>query len=123
MHILIAEPNQKIRNQFQYHLSTQGFEIFQAADGNVAWESIQAQKPDLVLMQIKLPELSGVEIIRRVRADAHLAGTAIICFGEPLTTNELVDLFKLGIDNYIDSPFSMRLLVAQVKAHLRRIPA
>lgn len=121
LHILIAEPNRIIRNVLQQHLSAQGFEIIQTTDGNAAWELIRAQKPALVLMRAALPGLNSREIVRRVRADSQLAEIGILCLGEPITTNELVEWFKLGIDNYIDYPFSMRLLVAQVKAHLRRI--
>jgi DNA-binding response OmpR family regulator len=115
-HILIAGPKHNRWNL----LNTPEFEIIQVTGDNETWKTIQTQKPDLVLIQVGTSELNGEEIVRRIRADPRLAQIVIFCLGGPITTDELVQWFKLGIDDYIDDSPSMSLWVAQIKAHLRR---
>jgi len=75
------------------------------------------------MIQVALPGLSSREIVRRIRADSRLAEIGILCLGGPVTSDQLVEWFKLGIDNYIVHPFSIQLVVAQVRAHLRCVDA
>ena len=120
LHILIAEPNRKNQELLREPLSAQGFEIIQSADSDETWRLIQSQKPDLVLLQVGAAVSDSEEIVRRIRVDRELAQTSIFCLGEKVTSDELVKWFNLGVDNYIDDSFSVQLLVAQIKAHLRR---
>lgn len=119
--ILIAGAKNRRWEFLNTDLNTQGFEIIQTANDSETWKTIQTQKPDLVLIQVGTSELNGEEIVRRIRLDKQLTQVSIFCLGGPITTDELVQWFKLGADNYIDDSFSMPLLVAQIKAHLRRI--
>ena len=121
--ILVAEPNRDTRSLLRRYLSAQGFEIIQAKEGNAAWKLIRLEEPNLVLMQVALPGMSSREIVRRIRADRRRADMGVFCFGESIVADELVQWFKLGIDNYIDYPLSMQVLVAQIRAHFRRIGA
>jgi DNA-binding response OmpR family regulator len=92
-----------------------------ALDGDTAWELIQARMPILVLMEAALPGLSSLEIVRRVRRSNQIAELPVMILGDPVSTEEMVEWFKLGIDEYISKPFSTQVLVAQMRAILRRV--
>jgi DNA-binding response OmpR family regulator len=92
-----------------------------ALDGDTAWELIQARMPILVLMEATLPGLSSLEIVRRVRRSNQIAELPVMILGDPVSTEEMVEWFKLGIDEYISKPFSTQVLVAQMRAIIRRV--
>ena len=121
--ILVVEFDESTIRSLRACLQAAGFEVIQASDGNTAWELIQTRTPILVLMGATLPGLNSFEIIRRVRRSKQMAELPMVILGDSVSTEEMVEWFKLGADKYISKPFSTQLLVAQIRAILRRVYA
>jgi len=119
--ILVTEFDRNTTRILCSCIQAAGFEVILALDGDTAWELIQARMPILVLMEATLPGLSSLEIVRRVRRSNQIAELPVMILGDPVSTEEMVEWFKLGIDEYISKPFSTQLLVAQMRAIIRRV--
>lgn len=113
--ILIADDEKDIRDIVTWYLSREGFEVFAAADGHAAIDIEAAHLPDLLILDVMMPGLSGWEIAKAVQRNIP------IMFLTALNSeNDKINGFKLGADDYIAKPFSPRELVARVYAVLRR---
>ncbi|MBI5301986.1 MAG: response regulator transcription factor [Chloroflexi bacterium] len=123
LQILIAEPDKSTRSVLQSSLQTAGFQVIQASDGDAAWELLQTQMPMLMLMSASLPGLTSRDMLMRIRTRHGITPLPIIVLGNEISTEEMVQWFQLGADNYISKPFSMPVLVAQVRSLLRRVKA
>ena len=119
--ILVTEFDRNTTRILCSCIQAAGFEVILALDGDTAWELIQARMPILVLMGATSPGLSSLEIVRRVRRSNQIAELPVMILGDPVSTEEMVEWFKLGIDEYISKPFSTQLLVAQMRAIIRRV--
>ncbi|SFM00033.1 response regulator transcription factor [Pelosinus propionicus] len=113
--ILIADDEQDIRDIVTWYLSREGFEVFTAADGHAAVDIETAHLPDLLILDVMMPGLSGWEIAKAVQRNVP-----IIFLTALNAENDKINGFKLGADDYIVKPFSPRELVARVHAVLRR---
>lgn len=113
--ILIADDEQDIRDIFTWYLSREGFEVFAAADGHAAMSIETSRLPDLLILDVMMPGLSGWEIAKAVQRNVP-----IIFLTALHAENDRITGFKLGADDYISKPFSPRELVARVYAILRR---
>lgn len=119
--ILVVEDHADTRNLLEYQLASAGFEVRAAPDGYAGLDQAFSFKPDLVLLDVMLPGLDGLEVLRRLRAAQATAGTPVILLtakGEEL--DRVVGL-ELGADDYVVKPFSPRELVLRIKAVLRRL--
>jgi DNA-binding response OmpR family regulator len=115
--ILIVDDEPTIVEVVGLYLQREGFKVLTAADGNAALSAVEQQRPDLVVLDLMLPGLSGLEVTRRLRASGALPIIMLTARGEE--TDRVVGL-ELGADDYVTKPFSARELVARVKAVLRR---
>lgn len=113
--ILIADDEKDIRDIVTWYLSREGFEVFSAADGHAALDIETAHLPDLLILDIMMPGLSGWEVARSVQRNVP-----IIFLTALNEENDRIHGFKLGADDYIAKPFSPRELVARVQVILRR---
>lgn len=113
--ILIADDEQDIRDIVSWYLSREGFEVFAAADGHAAMDIEASQLPDLLILDVMMPGLSGWEIAKTVQRNVP-----IIFLTALNEENDKINGFKLGADDYIAKPFSPRELVARVHVILRR---
>jgi DNA-binding response OmpR family regulator len=113
--ILIADDEEDIRDIVTWYLSREGFEVFAAADGHAAVDIETAHLPDLLILDVMMPGLSGWEIAKAVQRNVP-----IIFLTALDAENDKINGFKLGADDYIAKPFSPRELVARVHAVLRR---
>ena len=115
--ILIVEDELDIAETVELYLRKESYQTERARDGNRALELWRAAKPDLVLLDIGLPELDGLEVLKKVRAESGVPVIMLTARAE-----EIDELFGLGLgaDDYITKPFSPRTLLARVKAVLRR---
>ena len=118
--IVIVEDEPDILEVISYNLKREGFDVETSMDGIQGLRLIQDISPDLVLLDIMLPGLDGLEICRRLRADPSNANTSIIIVSAKGEENDVVLGLGLGADDYIAKPFSPRELLARVKAVLRR---
>ncbi len=116
--ILVVEDEQSIASLVTLYLSNEGFRVTHIADGALALDTIERTKPDLVILDLMLPGMDGVEICRRVRATSD-ALPIVMLTARDAEVDRILGL-ELGADDYITKPFSPRELVARVKAVLRR---
>ena len=117
--ILIVEDDKELSKIMQLELSHEGFETTTAEDGRSALEKIQEENPDLVLLDVMLPRLSGLEVLRKVRSEINpdLPVILVTARGE---TIDKVDGLNSGADDYISKPFKIEELLARMNAVLRR---
>ena len=120
--ILIVEDDDDILGLLNYNLSRQGYRIETAGDGYEALEILGRRTPDLVILDLTLPDMDGLEIcgrIRRERKTAHLPVLILTARGED---DEIVTGLESGADDYLAKPFSVAELIARVRALLRGRP-
>ena len=115
--VLIVEDDRDIAEGIELYLRSAGHQTERAHDGRRALELFHAARPDLVLLDLGLPEIDGVEVLRTMRATSDLPVIVVTARSEEV--DELVG-FGLGADDYVTKPFSPRALLARVKAVLQR---
>lgn len=115
--ILIVDDDPRLREVVRYALAREGYTVREAGDGRAALAAIAQQEPDLVVLDVLMPELDGIEVCRRIRADSDLPVVFLSSRGEEL---DRVLGLELGGDDYMTKPFSPRELVSRIKAVLRR---
>jgi two-component system, OmpR family, response regulator ResD len=115
--ILVVDDEPTIVEVVELYLRREGFEVASAADGSAALAAVERRRPDLVVLDLMLPGMSGLEVAQRLRAGGRLPIIMLTARGEE--TDRVVGL-ELGADDYVVKPFSPRELVARVKAVLRR---
>jgi DNA-binding response OmpR family regulator len=118
--IVIIEDEPDILEVLSYNLKREGYEVFTANDGNRGLALIRQQLPDLVLLDLMLPGIDGVEICSTIKKDPTTQNTLIIMVSAKGEESDIVLGLGVGADDYISKPFSPRELVARVKAVLRR---
>jgi DNA-binding response OmpR family regulator len=115
--VLVVDDEPMIREVLARYLEKDGFAVDTASDGAEALEAFEAGRPDLVLLDLMLPRVDGLEVFRRIRAQAQTAVIMITAKGGE--TDRVVGL-ELGADDYITKPFSPREVVARARTVLRR---
>ncbi len=116
--ILIVDDDAHIRDVLTYALKNEGFTIVEAENGRIALEKFSSEQPDLVILDIMMPELDGISVCRELRK-SH--ATPIIFLSSRDDEIDRVLGLELGGDDYISKPFSPRELIARVRAVLRRV--
>jgi DNA-binding response OmpR family regulator len=115
--ILVVEDETTLRETLVDALEVEGFRVIAAADGRAALIRFRADKPDLVLLDLMLPELSGIEVCRIIRAES---GVPIVMLTAKDSELDKVVGLELGADDYVTKPFSLRELSARIRALFRR---
>lgn len=115
--ILVVDDEQTFRETLAFNLRRDGYEVVTAADGRSALEQFEHSKPDIVLLDLMLPVLSGTEVCRKIRLDSHVPIIMVTAKDDEI--DKVVGL-ELGADDYLTKPYSYRELVARVRAVLRR---
>jgi phosphate regulon transcriptional regulator PhoB len=118
--VLVVEDEPDIRRLVVLHLESDGFRCRTAANGLDALREAKANVPDLVVLDLMLPGLDGLEVCRRLRGDASTAGVPIIMLTAKSDEVDRVVGLEVGADDYVAKPFSPKELVARVRAVLRR---
>ena len=118
--ILIIEDQPDIRKTIDYNLSRESFEVFQAASIAEGEQAIQKHKPDLVILDLMLPDGSGLTLCRDIKSDPATKNTLVILLTAKADELDRVIGFELGADDYVTKPFSVRELILRVKAILKR---
>ncbi len=116
--ILIVEDEAVLLETLRYNLARQGYDVATAADGRLALEVARREDPDLILLDVMLPGLDGLEVCRILRQEMSVPILMLTARTEEV--DRVVGL-EVGADDYISKPFSMRELLARVKAALRRV--
>jgi two-component system, OmpR family, response regulator RegX3 len=115
--VLIVEDEPSLAESIEYTLEREGFRPIVASDGTVAIERFRAERPSLVLLDLMLPSLSGLDVCRIIRAESTVPIVILTAKG---AESDKVAGLELGADDYVTKPFSMRELISRVRAQLRR---
>jgi DNA-binding response OmpR family regulator len=115
--ILVVEDETTLRETLADALEAEGFRVLQAADGRAALAQFRVDHPDLILLDLMLPELSGIEVCRIIRAES---GVPIVMLTAKDSELDKVVGLELGADDYVTKPFSLRELSARIRALFRR---
>lgn len=118
--ILVIDDEPSIVNLVQAYLKPEGYEVFTAADGPSGLKAARAFKPDLIILDVMLPGMDGLELLSKLRRESEVY--VIMLTARTEETDKIVGL-SVGADDYVTKPFSPRELVARVKAALRRLGA
>lgn len=118
--VLIADDEPQIREILSIYFKKEGFKVIEAADGAEALVQVQAGKPDIILLDIMMPVLDGLEVCKQVR---KISDIPIIMITAKDSDDDRILGLEIGADDYISKPFNTREVVARVKAVLRRTNA
>ena len=119
--VVVVEDDQDIAGLIRHALERSGgFEVLMATSGDAALRIVTEEIPDLVILDLNLPVLNGIEVCRILRTREHTAGIPIIILTARASEDDRVTGLELGADDYVVKPFSLRELVARVRAVLRR---
>jgi two-component system response regulator RegX3 len=116
--ILLVEDEDALVESISYNLVREGFAVVAAADGERALERFRAEHPAIVILDLMLPKLSGLDVCRSIRSESNVP--ILILTAKDGEADKVAGL-ELGADDYVTKPFSMRELVSRVRAHLRRV--
>ena len=119
-HILIVEDDDDIRELVKFNLTREGWRVTEAESGEEAIRKIGAGPPDLVLLDLMLPGIDGLEVCRMLRAEPRTSGIPIVMLTAKSEESDVVAGLELGADDYLTKPFSPRVLVSHLRAVLRR---
>jgi len=115
--VLVVEDEAALASTLSYNLRKNGFNVVQAADGVAGLQAARRGNPDVIVLDLMLPKMDGIEVCRRLRADSDVPIIMLTAKGEEM--DRVVGL-EVGADDYLTKPFSMRELMARVRALLRR---
>jgi two-component system alkaline phosphatase synthesis response regulator PhoP len=118
--ILIVDDEEDILELLKYNLSREGYKVSCAASGEETLRAVRSQIPDLILLDLMLPGIDGLEVARQLKNDVKTRDVPIVMLTAKGEEADIVTGLELGADDYITKPFSPRVLVARVKAVLRR---
>jgi two-component system response regulator RegX3 len=115
--VLVVDDEPNLREPLVYLLQKEGYEVIEAEDGNQAVSTFQKKKPDLILLDLMLPGMSGNEVCRTIRQESQVP--IIMITAKDTEIDKVVGL-EIGADDYVTKPYSARELLARMKAVLRR---
>jgi two-component system, OmpR family, response regulator MtrA len=118
--ILVADDDVDIRELVEFKLATLGHDIVAVSDGAAAIESCRQHRPDLAVLDVMMPGMSGLDAVRAIRADPALSDLPVILLTARAQESDLETGFGSGADDYVTKPFSPRELATRVQALLSR---
>ena len=116
--ILVIDDEPSITNLVSAYLKPEGYEVFTAADGNAGLKAARALKPDLIILDLMLPEMNGLEMLRKLREEGNV--TPVIILTALDSVEDKVEGLNSGADDYLVKPFDFRELLARVRTLVRR---
>lgn len=118
--ILIVDDEEHIVELLKFNLEVKGYKVLCAYDGVDGFNLAKEEKPDLVLLDLMLPGIDGIEVCRRMKSDSELKKTPVIMLTAKNLEQDKIKGLEIGADDYMTKPFSVKELMARVKAVLRR---
>ena len=119
--ILVVDDDKSIVKVLTAYLEQAGYQVFPAYDGEMALHALRRERPDLVLLDLMMPNRDGREVTNIIRADKTLASTPIIMLTARIEDTDKIIGLELGVDDYITKPFNAHEVVVRVKSLLRRV--
>jgi phosphate regulon transcriptional regulator PhoB len=118
--VLVIEDERDIRELVRVNLEAEGFQVLEAGDGELGLSLVKSERPSVVIPDLMLPGLSGLEVCRRIRAEEGSVRAPVVMLTARSAESDKVVGLEIGADDYVTKPFSPRELAARVKALLRR---
>lgn len=118
--ILVVEDDEDILELVSYNLEKEGYQVVRATTGEEALACVEEEPPQLVLLDLMLPEIDGLEVCRRLKREENSSAIPIVMLTAKGEETDIITGLESGADDYITKPFSPRVLVARVRAVLRR---
>ena len=118
--ILLVDDEEDLLELLQYALTRAGYDVVTALDGVAGLKKAREERPDLIVLDIMMPRMDGIELCNRLREDAHLRLTPILMLTARSDESDEIEGLEAGADDYIPKPISPNLLVSRVRALLRR---
>ncbi len=118
--VLIVEDDDDIRELVSHSLSREGYRVKVAATGVEALDSVKSSSPDLIILDLMLPDIDGLEVCQRLKTSISTQSIPIVMLTAKTEDTDIVVGLELGADDYVTKPFSPRVLIARIKAVLRR---
>jgi DNA-binding response OmpR family regulator len=115
MKILIAEDEPLILQTLELKLKKEGYEVIACVDGLDALQKIDSEQPDLIITDIMMPYMSGLEVVRKVKQDVNAKNIPVIVLSTMGQENIVEEAFELGADDYLKKPFSLSELIIRIK--------
>ena len=119
--VLVVEDETDVANLLRYHLTHAGFHVIVSAEGDKGLALARENRPDVIVLDLMLPGLTGYEVCRALKKDPNTASVAIIMLTAKCEPHERIKGFELGADDYMTKPFSPRELVLRIHALMRRL--
>ena len=117
--VLVADDDADIRELVEFKLTQNGYDVEAVSDGLAAWESFQADRPSLVILDVMMPGLSGIDVLRKIR-ESEDAEVPVLLLSAKSRDSDVDTGFAVGADDYVIKPFSPRELVHRVNGMLAR---
>jgi len=121
-HIVVVDDEEDLLELINYNLSKEGYRVTCLPTGEGAMRIIKSQQPDLVLLDLLLPGVDGLELCRIIKSDPETRHVPVVMLTAKAEDADVVTGLELGADDYITKPFSPRILLARIRAVLRRRP-
>lgn len=118
--VVVADDDDDIRDLVAFKLENAGYEVIAVADGDSAWDRVREVRPTLAVLDVMMPGMSGLDVLREIRADESLAETKVILLTARSRDVDVDAGFSSGADDYLTKPFSPRELVHRVSSLLAR---
>jgi len=118
--VLVAEDEPDVAELIRYHLTKDGYDVVLATTGTEALKRARDEKPDVILLDVMIPQMNGWEVCRCLKREPQTANTPVIMVSGRVEEGDKVLGFELGADDYVTKPFSPRELLARIRAVVRR---
>ena len=118
--ILIVEDEPDIRDTISYNFDKEGFKVLSSPNGKSALKLLEKHDPDIVILDLMLPDISGLDLCRQIKNDKKLSNTSIIMLTAKSEEVDRIVGFELGADDYVTKPFSVRELILRVKVLMKK---
>jgi two-component system, OmpR family, phosphate regulon response regulator PhoB len=118
--VLVADDDADIRDLVVFKVEQLGVEVLAVGDGQSAPDAVRTRRPDLAVLDVSMPGLSGIDVCRMIRSDPEIAGTPVIMLTARVQEQDVEQGFTAGADDYVTKPFSPRELVSRIQALLSR---
>lgn len=118
--ILVIEDEELIRKVLEFRLKKEGYEVYLAKDGGEALELIPQHRFELILVDVMLPYVGGLEITHKIKSDPLTKDTSVIVLSANGLENVILEAFALGADDFIAKPFNLPELIVRIKKYIKQ---
>jgi len=115
-HVLVVEDDPDIRSMLAARMQSAGFAVSVAPDAHTALSAARRHRPDVIVLDLRLPGMSGLEFCREVRADADLAGVGVVVASASVGEASVAEAYDAGADDFVTKPFSLAALLGRVRS-------